>query len=354
MVRFTKTKYGFSLVEALVVMTVAAIFTAVIASVIPHKSQPKISAEAHGGFECFLGNDGKAYYRNIIAGKEQEAIKSAHNDHCVFRPNKYANYLIFNVVGGGGYGKDGENGATGQYTSAFISTPQASYNLYPGIGGTSSLTGGISYVTSGNKNIVSVNGGNSITLAGDTTVDDIIDVYQAGHMDSNVVYYGCNYTPRVWLSNEDHKIHVEYCANKTTIVEDAFEYSNNYSNEKQRYKTIKNSPVRDSNDTRVLSNISANDRTVWEYYDVGALLDAGYSPSKLPPDCTVDQLIAMNDSKCPSRYKIKIKLNINTDNVSTLTKYANLMQYNKLYNIAPGNGGAVGGNGNTGAILVSW
>ena len=59
------------------------------------------------------------------------------------------------------------------------------------------------------------------------------------------------------------------------------------------------------------------------------------------------------------RYTIEIKLDIpdNGDDgaVSELTKYANLMQYSKLAEVGPGNGGAKGNqNGKAGAVLVSW
>lgn len=351
---------AFSLVEALVVMTIAAIFVAVIASVVPHKAKPKISAEAHGGYECYWVGD-KLYSRMITLGHEGEA-KEETGDHCVFRPNKYVPYLIINAVGGGASGGSDNGGNAGQFTSAFFPIPQTSYNIYPGKGGTSDDPDGKpTRVDVGSETILEVSGGNDAVAIGNTKVTDIVDVLPYGN---NMVdgFYDCNFTPRASLE-ADNLIHVTYCKDKSAnIVEQTFEYENSeYNNDKDRYKTIRTSPVASDSNAKVLSQRKEGTVDTWEYYDVGVLLSlpGGYDPLNLPDGCTYNKLIAMNDPMCPSRFKIEIKLNIPENGedgaVSPLSKYAGLMQYTELIDIQPGNGGAIPSkDGKSGAVLISW
>lgn len=373
MVKSSKNfKHGFSLIEALVVMTIVTIFIAVIANVIPHKPKPKLSAEAHGGFECYWKSDGKLYSRVITLGNEnsekEETGSDVNGKYCFFKPNHYVPYLIFNVVGGGARGSSTNGGGAGQFTSAFFPVPQVSYKLYPGKGGTNAHTSGYpSFVISGGERIVEVNGGSDTSTAENSNVSDIVDVYLAGHMPQNVVAYGCAYSPRVWLG-ADGFIHVSFCETSANIVEKKFEYNNpDYSTNKAKYeKTIVNSPVVNSNATdsngvraKVLSTLKSGTTNIWQYYDIGVFIDSGLDPLNLPTGCTYNKIMAMNDPMCPSRFKLEIKLNI-PDNgaqgaTSSLTKYAGLMQLDNLKAVKPGNGGAKGnGAGYSGGILVSW
>lgn len=364
-------KFGFSLIEALVVMSIVTIFVAVIANVIPHKSKPKVSAEAHGGYECYWKNN-KLYSRTITVGSEhaekEETTSDDRGKYCVFRPNHYVPYLIFNVVGGGAKGGTNDGGAAGQFASAFFPIPHTSYKLYPGKGGTvSNPQGSPSYVTANDDVLVEVAGASDSADATTSTVDNIVDVYLAGQMGANVIAYGCNYTPRVWLG-VDNLIHISFCKNSTDVVEETFEFNNpSYTDTKLRYKrTIMNSPVVGSNVTdsdgtkaRVLSKLKDGTTNIWEYYDIGAFIDLDLDPLDLPYPCTYNIIRSMNSPMCPSRYKIEIKLDIPDNSAvgatSSLTKYADLMQYNNLKSIKPGNGGAQGnGAGYAGGILVSW
>lgn len=358
-------KYGFSLVEALIVMSIFAIFISVIASVIPHKAKPKVNAEAHGGFECYYKAN-KLYSRNIVVGIEnsekEETSHDANGKYCLFRPDPYLNYIIFNAVGGGSLGGANNGGGAGQYASAFFPTPKSEYKLYPGKGGSVSHADGYpSIVKSGNDTILQVSGGNDATTAENSNISDIVTVYQAGKMPSDVVAYGCNYTPHAWLDQTDGLIHVSYCATSTDIKEKTFIYSNNslaaYPKSKVRYKTILQSPANTST-SKPLSRLKPNTINVWEYYDVGEWIDYGNDPLT-DNSCSYDEIVSMNNPMCPSRFKIEILLNIpdfgDEGAVSSLTKYATLMQYNNLKAVNPGNGGAKNnGAGKDGAILVSW
>lgn len=370
MVKTDNYKFGFSLLEALIVMAIASIFIAVMANVVPHKPKAKLSAEVHGGFECYW-NDGTLYSRTITVNNEDQGKPVVCNpeeecDHCEFRPPQALSYMIFNAVGGGSYGGVDNGGGAGQYTSAFVSIPQKVYRLYPGKGGTSGHHDGYETTVKpgleGNDTIVNVSGGNDATTAIHTKITDIVDI-QATGMASDTPQFGCTFSPRAWVG-EDDKIHVQYCTTKTTVTEKTLNYSTTSGNIKTKYQTIITSPVVGTG-AGVLSGLRKNkngtySNNTWEYYDIDVLLDNGYDPANnnLPKGCTFDKIIEMNDPMCPSRYKLTIKLNIpdNGENGATseLTKYAELLGYSGLKNIKPGNGGAINSNGNDGAVLVSW
>lgn len=365
MVKTDNYKFGFSLLEALIVMAIASIFIAVMANVVPQKPKAKLSAEVHGGFECYW-KDGTLYSRTITVNNEdtEKAVCSGEEcDHCEFRPPQALSYMIFNAVGGGSYGGVDNGGGAGQYTSAFVSIPQKVYRLYPGKGGTSGHHDGYETTVKpgleGNDTIVNVSGGNDATTAIHTKITDIIDIQAVG-MASNTPQFGCTFSPRAWVG-EDDKIHVQYCTTKTTVTEKTLNYSTTSNNIKTKYQTIITSPVvGKDNDSQVLSGLQQGTNNTWEYYDIDVFLDNGYDPANnnLPKGCTFGKIIAMNDPMCPSRYKLTIKLNIpnNGENGATseLTKYAELLGYGGLQERAPGNGGAINSNGNDGAVLVSW
>ncbi len=358
---FLKDKLGFSLFEALVVMSIVSIFVAVMASVIPHKSKPKISAEAHGGFECYyVGN--QLYSRTISAGRENDP-KPESGSFCEFRPDQYVKYLIFNVVGGGARGGASTGGGAGQYTSAFFPTPKNIYRLYPGKGGSTSAhsDGYPSFVRIGNDitNIVEVQGGNDLATAENTKFSDIKDVYISGHMGPSVIAFGCSYVPRAWKDSVDGLIHVEFCETSANIIEKTFVYSDDtlpsYPGSLQRYKTILQTP---SNASKPISRLKPGTKNIWEYQEVGRWVDLGQDFLS-DTSCSFAALQGMNDPMCPSRYKMEILLDIPDNGAiganSSLTKYASMMGYNNLAGVQPGNGGNAGRQaGKHGAILVSW
>ena len=347
-----KYKIGFSLLEAMVVMIIVAIFVAVIANSIPHKSKPKLSAEAHGGYECYWKGD-KLYSRAIAIGTESSE-KEETSDCCNFKPNQYVNYIVFNVVGGGSRGGEDIGGGAGAFKSAFFSSPNNNYQLCPGKGGNSTHSNGFpSTVKSGQNEIVTVEGGSDSTTVQNTKFSDILGLSIEG-MDSNVITYGCTYSPRAWLDDSDNTIHISFCRTSLDITEKVLEYSNPaYTRNEDKYKTVLQSPTFG---TPLLSYDRVNNELV--YYDVGEFVDYGKNPLNTS-GCTPGKIIEMNDPMCPSRYKLTIKINLpdygSNGETSELTKYAQLMQYTNLVNIKPGDGGAQGRqNGKSGAVLVVW
>ena len=348
-----KYKIGFSLLEAMVVMVIVAIFVAVIANSIPHKSKPKLAAETHGGYECYWKNN-KLYSRAIAIGTEGSE-KEESGECCNFKPNQYVNYIVFNAVGGGSRGGEDIGGGAGEFKSAFFSSPNRSYQLCPGKGGDNSNPNGYpSTVKSGSNDIVKVDGGSEATTIKNTKFSDIREVYIEKSMGPDIVHYGCLNNAIAWLDDIGQKIRISFCRTSLDIVEKTLEYSNpQYTTVEDKYKTVLQSPLFNSD---YLKYDSDNNQLV--YYDVGEFTDYGNDP-RYNTDCTFNKISSIADPMCPSRFKLIIKINVpdygNDGETSELTKYAQLMQYSNLAGINPGNGGAKNlQNGSSGAILVVW
>lgn len=81
---------GFSLVEALVVMTILAIFFAFAGKVITTKPKPKLQRTTHGYYECYYS--GGLHQRYVLEGNETEPEAVSQ---CVFTPR--SGTVVFNV-----------------------------------------------------------------------------------------------------------------------------------------------------------------------------------------------------------------------------------------------------------------
>lgn len=79
------TKRGFSLAEALVVMTVVSIFFAFAAKVVTTRQKPQVASNPHGYFECYL--DGNTLMQ---ARKNEQVLIAPQNANgtCTFQPPK--------------------------------------------------------------------------------------------------------------------------------------------------------------------------------------------------------------------------------------------------------------------------
>ena len=166
-----KNKLGFSLMEASVVMLIAAIFIAVIASVVPRRVSPKSVAESHGRFECYYNNGSLKYQEfnndapatnNALTAPSSQKAKVAgageQRPYCIYTPNKFAKFFIMNAVGQGGSPSAGLGGSSGKFASLFFPSTHQSYWIFPGrYTGASGedIKNGTTYVT------LSGSGGNS-------------------------------------------------------------------------------------------------------------------------------------------------------------------------------------------------
>lgn len=83
-------KQGFSLVEALVVMTVLAVFFAFAGKVITAKPKPKLEKTTHGYYECYYSGGLKQRY---VLENTENSIESV--SQCVFTPR--SGTVVFNV-----------------------------------------------------------------------------------------------------------------------------------------------------------------------------------------------------------------------------------------------------------------
>ena len=240
-----KTKLGFSLMEACVVMLIASIFIVIMANVIPRKVSRKAMAEAHGRFECYWGLDGELYQNEFnsdatVYGAKKASDKGggistisgvtgAARKYCNFTPNRYAKYYIVNAVGAGGLGDatDGDGakgGDSGKFSSTFTPSFTGSFRLYPGrYSADSKSTLPNSYVTDNSGKLLLFALG-----ADDSGFNSVNDIEDCQFIDvTNVDRYDCGITPSCTISNG--KLLVNHCINQEKYKASSFVMSDENS-----------------------------------------------------------------------------------------------------------------------------
>lgn len=232
-----KTKYGFSLMEACVVMLIASIFIVVMANVIPRKVSVKSMAEAHGRFECYYNASNVLYQEEFNSGASSYGAPVAASTHgggtavvpgtsgsrpyCRFVPNKYAKYYIINAVGAGGKGGSSVGGNAGKFQSVFSPAFTGSYLLFPGnYTATSNKSLSNTYVVKegSSKQLLSAAGGSDGGSILTSTLDDINDCLFT--KTSKVERYDCGRTPTCMFKNG--KIYVKHCVNQEVTYQSTF------------------------------------------------------------------------------------------------------------------------------------
>jgi len=236
-----KTKLGFSLMEACVVMLIASIFIVVMANVVPRKVSKKSMAEAHGRFECYWGLDKVLYQNEFNSGASVYGVKKASErgggsstirgvsgaarDYCNFTPNRYAKYYIINAVGAGGLGDatvgpGAKGGNSGKFESTFTPAFTGSFRLYPGkYTAEANSTLSNSYVTDDTgKMILFALGADD---SGFNSVNDIEDCQFVKV--TNVDRYDCGITPSCSISND--RLLVSHCVNQEKYKATSFAMS---------------------------------------------------------------------------------------------------------------------------------
>ena len=81
-----KNKLGFSLLEACVVMLMAAIFIAMSASAFSKRNLTHIESDGHGRYECYRNAGGAIQQRYV----ENNSVRNVSGASCTFRPPRYA------------------------------------------------------------------------------------------------------------------------------------------------------------------------------------------------------------------------------------------------------------------------
>ena len=203
-----KTKYGFSLFEVVVTMSIVAIFIAACSNVFTQKHKKRVSSPTHGRYECYRNAAGTVNYRlfneSVLADSGTVASGT-----CRFTPPKYASYVVINAVGAGGYGGTATGGSSGSYANMFLSTTDHILELTPGTAAANATVarGGATLVIdkgkagTDNRTILNLSGGKSDSAASPSFRDCTF---------ANVAY-SCGYDPTCTIKESDKVIEVTYC-----------------------------------------------------------------------------------------------------------------------------------------------
>lgn len=163
-----KSKFGFTLFEVVVTMSIVAIFIAACSNVFTLRHKKRAIAINHGRYECYRKQDGTLVEREFSEGAEIVPEQSVGSS-CKFKPPKKASYLIITAVGGGGYGGNTNGGSAGNYSSTFLSTTSHWLEMVPGWAASSAAASGTNTFvydigvsgTSSRKTILNLSGGRS-------------------------------------------------------------------------------------------------------------------------------------------------------------------------------------------------
>lgn len=135
-----KTKYGFSLFEVVVTMSIIAIFIAAASNIFTQKFKRKLALPIHGRFECYYDDDGDLHEKQVsektVIKDEKVSADANGRYYCSYDPVKAAAYLVINGVGGGGAGASNYGGSAGDYKSIFLPTTTHKLRIVPGKGAT--------------------------------------------------------------------------------------------------------------------------------------------------------------------------------------------------------------------------
>lgn len=346
--KFYNKYSGFSLFEACVVMLVVSIFLAVSATVIPHKPKPKTEADGHGRFECYY-NSGKLYqqmFQGASASGLQEVTK------CRFNPPNYAKYVVVNAVGGGGGGSGSNGGEPGRFYSSFHSATRAALVTTPGIGGAAGVDGGDTKVYYENEEsatdtpLVVATGGKSNREWKDLTVEDIEQCGITSGTSTEDTNIACGSIPRCEIVGD--KIRVDYCFTSTLY--------------KHKYLDLQDDIVqRQTAEFLKLPVYNRADKTI-TYYDQGLIDEYGVDLTLYLGDDQTEEFKSMIRESLtayyPSLFTMVLKFNLHSSTSatnSTMTNYLQGMGITTGIGAANhGQGGATGGAGTSGAVIITW
>lgn len=185
---------GFSLFEACVVMLIVGVFTAMCSSAFTKRHITYQESDGHGRYECYRNAGGGIVQRYV----ENNSPRNVSGTSCVFRPPRYAKYLLINASGGG------SATAAGEFKSLFYSSIDAPLTIAPG--NTSQST----TVSMNNKSIFSVSGGSGELVATSSTADTV----QSCTFTSTL--HSCSSTPI--CSQSGTNLSISFCKSATDFA----------------------------------------------------------------------------------------------------------------------------------------
>lgn len=195
-------KSAFSLFEACVVMLIVAVFVALCANAYTKRHVTYQESDGHGRYECYR-NGGGIVQRYI----ENNSVRNLSGTTCVFRPPRYAKYILINAIGGGT-----ATGA-GQFISTFYSSIDAPLTIDPAAAGSNTE------VRKGNDKIVTAGSGGGDMVVTNSGADKVAKcTVNAGFKADDATLgppYSCDSTPT--CAQDGSKIVVYYCKSPSEL-----------------------------------------------------------------------------------------------------------------------------------------
>lgn len=289
----TNKKPGFSLFEACVTMLIVGIFTALCANTFSKRHVTYQESDGHGRYECYRNAAGNIAQRYV----ENNSPRDVAGTTCIFRPPRYAKYLLINMSGGG------SGSAAGEFKSLFYSSIDAPLTITPG--------------GSGQETSIFMNATKLYTVAGGTgelvATDSAADTVQSCTFTYNL--HTCGSTPI--CSQDGSDLSISYCRSAMDFV-----------TLKLPISYIKDYRSSYSGDTIVYRDIS-------EYVAYG-----------MPPEDAVKML---GTGDMPTYFTLNVKFNVTKSQSSQMEWYLDGLGIND--GIATVNPGALN---SPGGVVILW
>ena len=295
-------KTGFSLFEACVVMLIVGIFTALCANSYSKRHVTYQESDGHGRYECYRNAAGALMQRYV----ENNNSRAVNGSACVFRPPRYAKYILLNAIGGG------STTAAGSFQSVFYSSVDAPLTIEPGaVGADTKIT------KEGDTPVLMLTaksgGGNLITT--NVTADTV--------KDCQFTYkkYTCSGSPS--CRQDGVNLSVSFCSSANEFVTDSIpiSYIKQYSQ-------------------------SATGDSV-TYFDLSDMTKKGLSYE------TAQENAKKSDIEATTNYEIFYKMNVTFD--TTAPGESEMESYLEALNITDGIAAVQPGRPNKpGGVVILW
>lgn len=278
--------------EASVVLVMVGIFIAMTASSFSKRNVTYNEADGHGRYECYQSAAG--IQQRYVENNSPRVVRGTS---CVFRPPRYAKYLLVNMTGGG------SATAAGEFKSLFYSSIEEPLTIeLGGVGGTTRV------ITNGTT-IAFASGGGGGMIVTDSMANTV-----SGCTFSKTETT-CGSTPRCAQVGSD--VEVSYCRSTSDFV-------------------TRRIPISQIKENR----ISWTDNVV-TYSDISVYQDNGISPE--------DAVRMLPENTFPSYYTLEVSFQLQSSTQSIMQNYLTALGITD--GIATVNPGALNSYG---GVVIVW
>ena len=306
--KIKKNKYlsGFSLFEACVVMLIVAVFVAMCANAYTKRHVTYQESDGHGRYECYR-NEGGAIVQRYV---ENNSARNLTGTTCVFRPPRYAKYILINAIGGGAAT------SAGQFSSSFFSSIDAPLTIDPG------LPNGNTTIKRGTETIITaVSGGGDMVVTSSSTTKVANCTVGPGIKATTATSgppYSCSSTPT--CAQDGTNLVVYYCKSPSD------------------FKRI-DIPISD-----IKSNLYSYSGNVITYYDIQDYINVGL----LEPEDALT-LLRANERPYNSYFTLTVEFDMTESSESQMENYLSILGVTDgIATIQPGSPTKPGG------VVILW